>query len=278
MAVLLNFLSKNSKLILFFILEILALFFTFNRNFYHESWIENKIISFSGYVDEQISSVNQYFNLKEQNNQLLIENTRLKNLYFGKTPYLKPEFKYFLDSSKYRQKYYFSEANVISNSITLANNYLILDKGSNQGIIKDMGVVSPVGVVGFVISTSPNYSKVMSILNQNAKLNVRLKTSKYFGTLTWDGDDTRIMKLSGIPKYVGAKIGDTIETDGKSLRIPEGIPVGRISNITIDSETGNWDISAELFQKMGNIQKVYVIKSLDKVEIIKLQKDSINAK
>ena len=83
------------------------------------------------------------------------------------------------------------------------------------------------------------------------------------------------MTLSDIPKYVGVKVGDTIETDGKSKVYPEGILIGRVSSKSIDEETGNWNISVELFQDMGNIQKVYVVDKLDKDEI-KILKDSIN--
>ncbi|MDR2121589.1 MAG: rod shape-determining protein MreC [Flavobacteriaceae bacterium] len=275
MSVLINFLSKNSRFFLFLFLQIVALFFTFNRNVYHNSLVEEKIISFTGFVDDRISNITYYFNLKKENERLLEENKEYRNKFLGKTKKINPEFLAILDSTKYKQKYYYTTAEIISNSITRANNYLIVDRGTAQGIAPEMGVVTSTGVIGMIINSTKNYSKVMSILNKDTRINARLKSSKYYGTLLWEGEDPRVMRLSDIPKYVGVKIGDTIETDGKSRVYPEGIPIGRVSSKIIDEETGNWNISVELFQDMGNIQKVYIVDRLDRTEIKSL-KDSIN--
>lgn len=277
MSVVIKFLYRNSKFLLFLLLQAIALFFTFNKNIYHNSLLENKIIAFIGYVDGEITDATTYFNLKKENERLLEENKQYRNLFLGKEQKIKPEFIPMLDSTKYQQKYYYTTANIVSNSITRANNYLIIDKGTAQGVNTEMGVITSIGVVGMIINSTPNYSKVMSILNKNTKINARLRSSKYYGTLSWEGEDSRIMRLSDIPKYVGIKIGDTIETDGKSRTYPEGILIGRISGKTIDEESGNWNISVELFQDMGNIQKVYIVNKLDRTEIKSLQDTITNA-
>ena len=100
-----------------------------------------------------------------------------------------------------------------------------------------------------------------------------MKSSKYLGTLTWDGEDSRIMQMSDIPKYVNVKIGDTIETYAKSEIFPEGVLIGRVSGKNLNIESGEWKISVELFQDMADVQKVYVISGLDKVELQTLQKE-----
>lgn len=277
MSVLLKFLYRNSRFLLFLLLQAIAIFFTFNKNIYHNSLLENKIITFIGFVDKNITNITTYFNLKKENERLLEENKQYRNLFLGKDQKIKPEFIPMLDSTKYKQKYYYTTANIVSNSITRANNFLIIDKGRAQGVNVEMGVISSEGVVGMIINSTNNYSKVMSILNKNTKINARLKSSKYYGTLSWEGEDSRIMRLSDIPKYVGVKIGDTIETDGKSRTYPEGILIGRVSGKSIDEETGNWNISVELFQDMGNIQKVYIVNKLDRTEIKSLQDSITNA-
>lgn len=277
MSVLLKFLYRNSRFLLFLLLQAIAIFFTFNKNIYQNSLLENKIITFIGFVDKNITDITTYFNLKKENERLLEENKQYRNLFLGKDQKIKPEFIPMLDSTKYKQKYYYTTANIVSNSITRANNFLIIDKGRAQGVNVEMGVISSEGVVGMIINSTNNYSKVMSILNKNTKINARLKSSKYYGTLSWEGEDSRIMRLSDIPKYVGVKIGDTIETDGKSRTYPEGILIGRVSGKSIDEETGNWNISVELFQDMGNIQKVYIVNKLDRTEIKSLQDSITNA-
>lgn len=267
MSVLSKFLLKNSRFFLFLFLQALALTFTFSKNIYHNSILENKIISFKGSIDSKISNFKYYFNLKHENDRLLKENNYYRNLFLGKSKKIKPEYIEILDSTKYKQSYHYTPADIVSNSINRVNNYLIINKGTSQNIKPEMGVITSTGVVGMIVNSTPNFSKVMSILNKNTKVNARLRSNKYYGTLLWDGEDSRIMKLSDIPKYVNINIGDTIETDGKSRIYPEGILIGRISSKTIDDESGNWDISVELFQDMGNIQKVYIVNNIDREEI-----------
>ena len=75
------------------------------------------------------------------------------------------------------------------------------------------------------------------------------------------------MHLKDIPKYVSVKVGDTVVTDGKSSIFPKGIMIGRVAGYDVDSKTGHWDISVELSQNMGQVQKVFVVKNLKKVEL-----------
>src|SRR5690606_15016575 len=95
-------------------------------------------------------------------------------------------------------------------------------------------------------------------------------------TLTWRGEDSRVMHLADIPKYVPLKVGDTVVTDGKSAIFPQGIMIGKVAGYEVDSKTGFWDISVELSAKMGNISKIYVVKNLKKAEVSKIQ-DTLQA-
>ena len=108
------------------------------------------------------------------------------------------------------------------------------------------------------------------------KINAALKKSGYFGTLTWKGDDSRVMHLSDIPKYVPLQVGDTVVTDGKSAIFPRGVMIGKVAGYQVDSKTGFWDISVELSEKMGTLNKIYVVKNLKKAEVDKIQ-DTLQA-
>ena len=80
-----------------------------------------------------------------------------------------------------------------------------------------------------------------------------------------------MMKLSDIPKYVPIKVGDTVVTDGKSSIFPKGVMIGRVAGYEVDTKTGYWDISVELSQKMGQLQKVFIVKNLKKIELEEIQ-------
>lgn len=84
------------------------------------------------------------------------------------------------------------------------------------------------------------------------------------------------MHLSDVPKYVPLQVGDTIVTDGKSAIFPQGVMIGRVSGFEVDSKTGFWDIAVELSEKMGKLNKIYVVKNLKKAEVRKIE-DTLQA-
>jgi rod shape-determining protein MreC len=132
-----------------------------------------------------------------------------------------------------------------------------------------MAVVNAKGIIGFTDNLSPNYGRIQSILNKNTKINARLKNG-YFGTLQWNGLDYNTVQLIDIPRQAPVKIGDTIETGGKSAIFPEGILIGTVIEINKDNAVDNV-INVKLFNDMAVIGPVYVIKNLQKVEIKRLE-------
>ena len=135
-----------------------------------------------------------------------------------------------------------------------------------------MAVINSLGIIGITENTSENYTRVQSILNKNSKINARLKgNSTYFGTLKWNSEDYNTVQLHDIPRQAPLKIGDTIETGGKSTIFPEGIPIGTVSKIN-KRNTANSKIDVSLFNDMSNLRNVYIIKNLHKIEIQSLEK------
>lgn len=242
-----------------------------------QSWIAGQTAAFnswvSGYIDEGAS----YLKLKQINEQLVAQNKSLMKQVYGNNGSLKPQFRKVHDTIGGGQIYTFVDGEIVFNSINRKDNYFTINRGKRDGVLPKMGVMAPNGIAGIVINTTDSYSLVQSILSLNKiKINAALKKSGYFGTLTWRGEDSRIMHLSDVPKYVPLQIGDTIVTDGKSAIFPQGIMVGKVAGYEVDSKTGFWDISVELSEKMGNLSKIYVVKNLKKAEVSKIS-DTLQA-
>ena len=141
----------------------------------------------------------------------------------------------------------------------------------NQIIDKEMAVINSKGIIGITENSSSNYTRVQSILNKNSSINARLKgNTSFFGTLKWNTENYNIVQLHDIPRQAPLKIGDTIETGGKSTIFPEGIPIGVISKIN-QGNTADNKVDVTLFNNMSNLGHVYIIKSLDKKEIRTLE-------
>jgi rod shape-determining protein MreC len=260
------FIQKYKYFLFFLLLEFFALFFTINNNNFHKSKFISSANEITGGFYEKTSKISDYFNLKTQNDELISENEKLKNLIEKYSSSLDSTINITVfDTVKYNQKYIYSSAKVYKNSYHLPNNYITINKGTNQGVEKEMAVINSKGIIGITEKTSANYTRVQSILNNNSKINARLKNDTHFGSLTWNGKDYNSVQLEDIPRQAIIQIGDTIVTGGKSSIFPEGIPIGVIKNINIENNTNI--INIQLFNDMSSIGYVYVITHLDKQEI-----------
>lgn len=256
----------------FLLLQLIALILIFTRNSMQKSWLAAQVTavnsSVSGVVDEGAS----YLQLKQINDQLVDQNKDLMKKVYGKDATKVPIFRKVHDTIGGGQIYTFVDGEIVYNSINRKDNYFTINRGTKDGVFPKMGVMAPRGIAGIVINTTNNYALVQSVLSvSKIKINASLKKSGYFGTLSWNGENSRIMHLNEIPKYVPVKVGDTVQTDGKSAIFPEGVTIGTISGYKVDSKTGYWDISVELSEKMGTLSTIYVVKNLKRAEVQKIQ-------
>ena len=269
--------SKNGLFFFFLGLQTVALVLIFTRNNVQRSWLAAQTSAFhswvTGYIDEGAS----YLKLKEINKQLVAQNKALMLELYGKGWDKAPQFRRVHDTLGGGQIYTIVDADVVTNSITRRDNYFTINRGMRDGLEPQMAVIATQGIAGIVINTTTSHALVQSILSINKiRINAALKNSGYFGTLTWKGENARLMHLADIPKYVTLKVGDTVVTDSKSAIFPRGVMVGKIAGYQVDSKTGYWDISVELSENMGNLSKVYVVKNLKKAEVRQIQ-DTLQA-
>jgi rod shape-determining protein MreC len=259
-----NFLIRNKTFLVFLLLLSLALSFTFQSHSYHKSKFINSANFFTGGIYKSVNNIGIYFNLKQENKILLEENNKLKSILFNtNTTTLVDSFLSENSSSNYK----LISAQVTKNSYSASNNYLTIDRGEKDSVRQDFGVITSKGIIGIIDNTSKKYARVMSILNTNSRINVQLKKTNHFGTLTWDIESPEIVNLIDIPKLAPVTIGDTIITGGRSTIFPKGIPVGKVISFKLDETENYYHIKIKLFNDMTNVGHVYIIKNLDSAEI-----------
>ena len=251
------------------LLLFLSLGLTIQSHSYHKSKIISSANFFTGGIYQRINNVNEYFNLKSQNDELAKENARLKTILFN----LKDTTKlHFPDSILGVKKNQLIVSKVIHNSYNVHENFLTINTGSKSGIKTDMGVINSAGIIGIVDKVSPNYATVISILNIQSKINAKIKKSNHFGSLIWNGKNTGYVQLIDVPRLAGVRKGDTIVTGGQSHIFPENIGIGTIDKVYVDNETNYYTLDVKLFNDMTNLGHVYIIKSKDREEIQNLEK------
>lgn len=263
---LLRFILNNQFIILFFILEIIAVSLIVRNNNYHRSKYLVFSQGVSGKISDKRNSLTEYLSLKEINKQLASENQQLKNqLTSSKANY---DSKSAISANNH---YQYITARVVNNSVNKQYNYITIDKGKTDGLEPEMAVIAPDGVVGIVESVSDNYSLVISLLNRDVKVSAKFKKNNYFGSFEWPGKNYRKAILNEIPLHVDVVKGDTIVTSGFSELFPEGVPLATVEDFSINSGTF-FTINLLMTTDFKRLNYVYVVKDFRKTEQLMLEK------
>jgi rod shape-determining protein MreC len=250
-------------------MEIISFTLVFRYNSYQRAGVLNFASTVQGFTYSKINGLRNYLNLNKVNQELVDENILLRNQLDHYTQVLRNSIET-AETELPGRKYTYIPARVISNSVNKQYNFLTIDRGRNHGIAPEMAVISPQGVVGVVYSVSANYSTVISLLNRDFMLSVKIRKNDYFGPLTWEGINPEIASLSEIPYHVDVRKGDTIVTSGYSTMFPEGLLVGTISDFVIEG-SNFYRINVELSEKFRQLTYVYVINNLLSDEQLNLE-------
>jgi len=250
---------------------VVCLLLIVNNNNYHKTVFLNSNNAISGGIYDKVTSFSDYIRLTKINDQLSKENTLLHNLLAENFKFSADSF-FFYQDSIFKQQFVYRSAKVINNSVNKQRNYITLNKGREQGIKPEMGVIANNSVVGIVKSVSNNYSTVLSLLNSRLKVSAKIKKNNHYGSLYWDGKDYRKARLTEIPSHVEINIGDTIVTSNFSSIFPEGLLLGTASEV-LPTSGGNFrEIIILLSNDFNQLSYVDVIGDLLKNERLELEK------
>ena len=278
---LINFFVKFSRWVVFIFYIVISCILLFNNNPYQHHIYMTSAGTFVSNIYKGINNISSYYNLHDINENLqskcadlelevirLKENIRLYNEIYN------------IDtiSNRINSKFEYILAHVINNSITHSHNYITINKGYNDGVKPEMGVVDQNGVVGIVNIVGKNSARVISLLNPNLRLSCKIKGHNNFGSLIWDGIDPTTAILEELPRHTIYQKGDTIITSGYSSVFPEGIPVGTIISDKEEQNENFFTLKIKLsadFSKLSTVRIVvnHMKSELDSLEIMDVNKN-----
>ncbi len=120
-------------------------------------------------------------------------------------------------------------AEVIASSVAPEFRTLTIDKGSQQGLLTDMAVIAPTGIVGRVVSPTARASKVQLLIDRNAAAGSLVERSRAQGVVTGRGDG--LLRMEYVDEIAELAVGDTVVTSGIDGIFPKGFVIGRIERI-----------------------------------------------
>jgi rod shape-determining protein MreC len=260
------FIYQYRSFFTFLVLEVICVWLLVQNNQYQGAKFFNSSNALAATINNTTQNFRDFLSLRETNRLLSQENAILKKKLDQRNRSLYSLNVREIDDAELINRFDFTSARVVNNSVHQFKNYLTIDKGSKDGIEAGMAVVSPEGIVGKVKTASDNFSVVTSLLNIDVMTSVQLQRTSHFGTVQWDGSSPDFIKLLYIPRHVAPIVGDTVVTSGYNAIYPEGLMVGIIHKVELKDEALFYNLRVKLSQDFRKLTYLAVIKSNLKVE------------
>lgn len=279
-----EFLAKHNHWFVFLVLEVVSMVLLFRYNSYQGSVWFSSANAVTGKVYEWDSAVESFFSLSGVNSQLTQRNafleqqvrmlddsiarltrsqeaavTRLSNM----VPFLGCRL---------------IPAKVVANMVNRYDNLITIDKGSADGVKRDMGVVCGMGVVGIVYLVSEHYSIVIPALNSHSNISCTIQRRGYFGYLRWRGGSSQLAYLEDVPRHAHFKLGDNVVTSGYSSVFPPGVMVGKVLHVFNSADGLSYRVQVKLSTDFARLRDVCLVDDSalqERIDLMRAAQDSI---
>ena len=279
---LLEFLAKYNHWFVFLILEVVSMVLLFQYNSYQGSAWFSSANAVTGKLYEWDANVETFFSLTKVNQELTQRNAYLEQevqkLSDSLVCVTKDSSIYHRDQFALLRNYRLIPAKVVANSVDKPGNLMTIDKGSADGIHKDMGVISGTGVVGIVYLVAEHYAIVIPVLNTKSNISCMIQNRGYFGYLRWKGGVSDLAYLEEVPRHAHFKLDDYVVTSGYSAVFPPGVRVGRILHVFNSADGLSYRVQLRLSTDFARLRDVCVIDDAamkERLEIMRAAQDSI---
>jgi rod shape-determining protein MreC len=153
----------------------------------------------------------------------------------------------------------FRAARVIAKEPDKTPAALTIDIGKQGGMLPNMAVVTPEGLVGKIYKVTPHTSIVQLMLDRNFSVSARVQRSRVLGIGTWS--EKFGLQLSAVPRHSDVEVGDAVVVSDSSALFPPGIRIGRV--IEADDEKNTFFMRIRLAPEVdfSRLEEVFVITS-----------------
>ncbi|MEK6631496.1 MAG: rod shape-determining protein MreC [Acidobacteriota bacterium] len=147
-------------------------------------------------------------------------------------------------------------AEVIAGSVSPQFQSIMIDKGADDGVRRDMAVIAPAGVVGRVVVASRRASSVQLIVDRAASASALVERLRVQGIVLGHGDGT--LRLEYLPVIANVQAGDLVVTAGLDGVYPKGLVLGHVDRIERGSGSSRVVIIKPAIA-FGNLESVLIV-------------------
>lgn len=279
-----EFLAKHNHWFVFLVLEVVSMVLLFRYNSYQGSVWFSSANAVTGKVYEWDSAVESYFSLSGVNSQLtqrnafLEQQVRMLDDSIARLTRSQETAVTRLSSMVPFQGCRLIPAKVVANMVNRYDNLITIDKGSADGVKRDMGVVCGMGVVGIVYLVSEHYSIIIPALNSHSNISCTIQRRGYFGYLRWRGGSSQLAYLEDVPRHAHFKLGDNVVTSGYSSVFPPGVMVGKVLHVFNSADGLSYRVQVKLSTDFARLRDVCLVDDSalqERIDLMRAAQDSI---
>lgn len=279
-----EFLAKHNHWFVFLVLEVVSMVLLFRYNSYQGSVWFSSANAVTGKVYEWDSAVESYFSLSGVNSQLtqrnafLEQQVRMLDDSIARLTRSQEVAVARLSNMVPFQGCRLIPAKVVANMVNRYDNLITIDKGSADGVKRDMGVVCGMGVVGIVYLVSEHYSIVIPALNSHSNISCTIQRRGYFGYLRWRGGSSQLAYLEDVPRHAHFKLGDNVVTSGYSSVFPPGVMVGKVLHVFNSADGLSYRVQVKLSTDFARLRDVCLVDDSalqERIDLMRAAQDSI---
>lgn len=227
--------------------------------------------AFNGFVDV----FTQYDELKAENEELRAQIAELEQKEYNEELLREQNnwLKDYINLHELNPELKFTDASVISREAGNYSTVLTLNKGSVNGVRKNMAVLTDDGLIGHVSELGLDWCRVSTVVEPSSKIGVYTDREGQLGILVGDAElrGDGLCKMTYISGEGNLGIGDKVYTAGGADSIyPTGLLIGSVSSVDIDSVTGEMValITPSVdFVKLDSVRNVMIVINRSESEV-----------
>ena len=219
-------------------------------------------------INDKIKGTLDFFlnfsKIKEENEELTKENIDLENklLEYDKLKEENDRLREVLNFKNSKNNYDYLGCEIIGYSGESFSSGYVIDKGENDGLKKDMIVISNKGLVGQVTSTGSNWAIVQSLINENIAVSVMVNSTRETtgilkGYVTHSNQN--LTKVTNLPIDSAIKEGDVIVTSGLGQIYPKEVRVGEVISVETDEIKVMKTAIVKPFVDFNRLEELFVV-------------------
>jgi len=255
---------------IFILMEVAALALLHATSTLQMVWLDRASHRTMAFLWGSGETLRSHFQLERLNQDLQAENAALQELLRAYEGLDIEQEELRRMAARVSQTYRYTPATVVKMSRNQTHNYIIINKGSDDGIRPQSGIISDRGVVGVIQSVDRHYAYGLTLMNPSMSVGARIGGTAIVAPLSWDGRSTGRALLRNLPPHYDIAPGDTVRTSGFSSIFPPDVPIGVTGGShLVDGSTR--EVEVLLFQDFATVRYVTVVENLARSEWMALE-------